>query len=76
MEFSFFFPTPERGGTHILGCLMQGLHLLGHKIYSNIPVHEFRSNGIYPPFSSLLIDQVEITSDMSRGYLVSIFSMV
>ena len=49
---------------------MQGLHLLGHKIYSNVPVKEFRSNGICPPFSGLFVDKVEITSNMSRGYLI------
>ena len=49
---------------------MQGLLKLGHKIYSNVPVQEFVSNGIYPPFSSLLIDQVGVTSDMSRGHLI------
>lgn len=70
MEFSFFFPTNDRGGTHILGCLMQGLIQLGHKVYSNIPVQEFSSNGIYPPFSGLYADQVEITSDMSKGHLI------
>jgi len=70
MEFSFFFPTNDRGGTHLLGCLMQGLYQLGHKIYSNIPVQEFRSNGIYPPFKGLFTDDIEITSDMSRGHLI------
>jgi hypothetical protein len=70
VEFSFFFPTNDRGGTHLLGCLMQGLHLLGHKIYSNVPVKEFRSNGICIPFSGLFADKVEITSDMSRGHLI------
>jgi len=70
MEFSFFFPTNDRGGTHIVGCLMQGLQLLGHKIYSNVPVTEFKSHGIYPPFSRLMSHDIEITSDLSRGHLI------
>ncbi len=70
MEFSFFFPTNDRGGTHIVGCLMQGLHQLGHKIYSNIPVHEFVSHGIFPAFSSLFPGEIEVTPDMSRGCLI------
>jgi hypothetical protein len=49
---------------------MQGLHQLGYKVYSNVPVQEFRSNGIYPPFSKLFSNEIEITSDMSRGHLI------
>jgi len=70
VEFSFFFPTDVRGGEHITGCLMQGLHLLGHKIYSNLDPAKFSSNGIETPFSSLFYDAVEITSDLSRGHLI------
>ena len=69
MEFSFFFPT-NKTGHHVLGCLMQGLLQLGHKVYSNIPVKKIWSNGICPPFSSLYCDEVEITSDLSKGHLI------
>jgi hypothetical protein len=69
MEFSFFFPT-RKTGHHVLGCLMQGLLQLGHKVYSNIPVKKIRSTGICPPFSSLHCDDVEITSDLSKGHLI------
>lgn len=70
MEFSFFFPTGKTGHHHVLGCLMQGLIQLGHKVYSNIPVKKIRSNGICPPFSVLYCNDVEITSDLSRGHLI------
>jgi hypothetical protein len=70
MEFSFFFPTKDRGGSHIVGCLMQGLQLLGHKIYSNAPMTEFKSHGIFPPFSRLMSEDIQITSDLSRGHLI------
>ena len=53
-----------------MACLMQGLHQLGHKIYSNIPVQEFVSHGIFPAFCGLFSKDIEITSDMSRGLLI------
>lgn len=49
---------------------MQGLLQLGHKVYSNIPIKKILSNGICPPFSSLHCDDIEITSDLSRGRLI------
>lgn len=70
MEFSFFFPTKNRGGSYLMGCLMQGLHQLGHKVYTNISLNEFVSNGPFPPFSNLHHEKIEVTKDMSRGNLI------
>ena len=69
MEFSFFFPTKQTGH-HVLGCLMQGLVQLGHKVFSNIPVSMIRSTGIGRPFSEFHSEDIEITSDLSKGHLI------
>ncbi len=69
MEFSFFFPTNQTGH-HVLGCLMQGLLQLGHKVFSNMPVNKIQSTGIGPPFSKFYSEDIELSSDLTRGRLI------
>lgn len=71
MHFNFLFPTDKVH--HTTGCLIQGLHQLGHTVEANYTPsfpENITSNGIFPPYSQSKINFISETKNFSKPLVI------
>jgi len=65
------FLIPNKFASHVVMCLMQGFHALGHEIFTNVPIDDLSySRGISSPFSVTSKDFLQITESLVHDILI------